>query len=150
MSRPSRPKAAKSRAPSASAQATASLGGGGAVTEATDPAAAMTFGAGGGTQAAEQATKTESTLGDGDATGAAAQAPSADAAPQAPAPDVVKPPAPMVGRVLRVVGPAKGRWRAGRKFGPEPVEIPVAELSLEDMAKLATDPELVVGLVEED
>ena len=118
--------------------------------EATDPAAAMTFGAGGGTQAAEQATKTESTLGDGDATGAAAQAPSADAAPQAPAPDVVKPPAPMVGRVLRVVGPAKGRWRAGRKFGPEPVEIPVAELSLEDMAKLATDPELVVGLVEED
>lgn len=137
MSRPSRPKAAKSPAPSASAQA-------------TDPAAAMTFGAGGGNQAADQATNTESTLGDGDATGAAAQAPSADAAPQAPAPDVVKPAAKAKTFVLRVTGPAKGRWRAGRKFGPEPVEIPVAELTDEDLAKLEGDPELVVGLVPQD
>ncbi|MBS3978773.1 MAG: hypothetical protein KGZ77_03095 [Rhodobacteraceae bacterium] len=93
-----------------------------------------------------QTEQPESTLGDGDATGAAAQAPSADAAPQAPAPDVVKPPAPMVGHVLRVVGPAKGRWRAGRKFGPEPVEIPVAELTEDDLAKLEGDPELTVAL----
>lgn len=135
MSRPSRPKAA--RQPAALAQPAA-------------PTTPSVTNEAQNNQAAEQATKTESTLGDGDATGAAAQAPSADAAPQAPAPDVAKPPAPMVGHVLRVVGPAKGRWRAGRKFGPEPVEIPVAELSLEDMAKLATDPELVVGLVEED
>lgn len=89
---------------------------------------------------------TESTLGDGDATGAAAQAPSADAAPQAPAPDVVKPAAKAKTFVLRVTGPAKGRWRAGRKFGPEPVEIPVAELTEEDLAKLEGDPELTVAL----
>jgi hypothetical protein len=99
------------------------------------------------TQAADQAAVTESTLGDGDATGAADQAPQADAAPQAPAPDVVKPKAKADGHVLRVVGPAKGRWRDGRKFGTEPVDIPVAELTEHDLAKLEGDPELTVSLV---
>jgi len=49
-----------------------------------------------------------------------------------------------------VTGPAKGRWRAGRKFGPEPVDIPVAELTEDDLAKLEGDPELVVALVPQD
>ncbi|WP_295081118.1 hypothetical protein [Tabrizicola sp.] len=102
------------------------------------------------TQAADDANTTESTLGDGDATGAAQEAPSATAAPQAPAPDVVKPAAKVKAHVLRVTGPAKGRWRAGRKFGPEPVDIPVAELTEDDLAKLEGDPELVVALVPQD
>ncbi len=41
-----------------------------------------------------------------------------------------------------VTGPAKGRWRAGRHFGPEPVVIPAPDLT-EAMARaLADDPEL--------
>lgn len=102
------------------------------------------------TQAAAKAVVTQSTLGDGDATGAAQEAASATAAPQAPAPDVVKPKGKAKGHVLRVMGPAKGRWRAGRKFGPEPVDIPVDELTEEDLAKLEGDPELTVSLVEAD
>ncbi|WP_295081148.1 hypothetical protein [Tabrizicola sp.] len=101
-------------------------------------------------QDAPQATQPESTLGDGDATGAAQEAPSATAAPQAPAPDVVKPAAKAKAHVLRVTGPAKGRWRAGRKFGAEPVDIPVAELTEDDLAKLEGDPELTVALVPQD
>lgn len=134
MSRPSKPKAA--RQPAAPAQPAAPT---------TPPVAAVAQ----TTQAADQAVVTQSTLGDGDATGAAAQAPSADAAPQAPAPDVVKPAAKAKAHVLRVTGPAKGRWRAGRKFGPEPVDIPVAELTEDDLAKLEGDPELTVALVPE-
>lgn len=134
MSRPSKPKAARQNA--APVQPAAPT---------TPPVAAVAQ----TTQAADQAVVTQSTLGDGDATGAAAQAPSADAAPQAPAPDVVKPAAKANAYVLRVTGPAKGRWRAGRKFGPEPVEIPVAELTEDDLAKLEGDPELVVALVPE-
>ncbi len=147
MSRSSKPKAA--RQPAAPVQPAAQ-------TTPPAPTEAQT------NQAADQAVVTQSTLGDGDATGAANQAPQADAAPQAPAPDVVNapdgtPPSPDVpeawktgsatGHVLRVVGPAKGRWRAGRKFGPEPVEIPVAELTEDDLAKLEGDPELTVALV---
>lgn len=48
------------------------------------------------------------------------------------------------GFILRVKGPAKGRWRAGRHFGPEAVDIPADELSEEDMQKLHGDPELTV------
>lgn len=47
---------------------------------------------------------------------------------------------------IRVFGPAKGRWRIGRKFGPEATFIPWDELSDEDRAALAADPELMVGL----
>lgn len=53
------------------------------------------------------------------------------------------------GFVLRVKGPAKGRWRAGRHFGPESVDIPVAELSDEDILKINTDPELTILVVDE-
>jgi hypothetical protein len=54
------------------------------------------------------------------------------------------------GFVLRVKGPAKGRWRAGRHFGPEAVDIPVDELSVEELQKLHGDPELTCLVVGED
>lgn len=101
----------------------------------------------------QDAQKPESTLGDGDATGAAEEAPSATAAPKAPAPDVVKPAAAQTGgakgHVIRVVGPAKGRWRAGRHFTPEPVEIAASELDEIDMQRLFDDPELICAVVGE-
>jgi hypothetical protein len=43
---------------------------------------------------------------------------------------------------VSVKGPAKGRWRAGRLFGPEPVEIDCAELTADEMLALENDPEL--------
>lgn len=68
---------------------------------------------------------------------AAAEAPAAPVAPKAKA----KP------AVVVVKGPVKGRWRAARKFTPEPVEIPVEELTVEDLEKLTGDPELTVEIV---
>ncbi len=53
------------------------------------------------------------------------------------------------GLVLRVSGPAKGRWRAGRHFGPDAVDIPVADLSEDEIARLKADPELIVVVVAE-
>lgn len=53
------------------------------------------------------------------------------------------------GHVLRVKGPAKGRWRAGRHFGPEEVEIAAADLSEDEIARLTADPELTVLVVGE-
>lgn len=111
-------------------------------------------------QDATQATITESTLGDGDATGAEVEAPLGSTAPEAPAPDVVNapdgtPPSDntpgygVKGHVVRVVGPAKGRWRAGRHFTPEPVEIAASELKVEDVQKLFDDPELICAVVSE-
>ncbi len=38
----------------------------------------------------------------------------------------------------------KGRWRAGRPFGPEPVELNSADLSPRELDALLTDPHLVV------
>jgi len=46
--------------------------------------------------------------------------------------------------MLLVVGPAKGRWRIGRHFTPEPAAIALADLSQEDIERLLTDPELTV------
>lgn len=46
--------------------------------------------------------------------------------------------------ILVVTGPKKGRWRAGRKFGPEPVRIPVADLSDDEMEAISADPKLTV------
>lgn len=43
---------------------------------------------------------------------------------------------------VKVVGPAKGRWRIGRKFGPEAVTIPLNELTGAQMSALLADPEL--------
>ncbi|MES2435062.1 MAG: hypothetical protein V4586_14720 [Pseudomonadota bacterium] len=47
-----------------------------------------------------------------------------------------------------VRGPAKGRWRIGRHFGPEPVSIPEADLTSEQKYALANDPELLVQLID--
>ncbi|MFN4191819.1 MAG: hypothetical protein ACK4FR_02655 [Tabrizicola sp.] len=48
------------------------------------------------------------------------------------------------GRVMRVIGPSRGRWRAGRHFTSEAVTIPVAELDEEDLRRIESDPELKV------
>jgi hypothetical protein len=48
------------------------------------------------------------------------------------------------GFVLRVKGPAKGRWRAGRHFGPEEVKIAAADLTEDEIAQLNGDPLLTV------
>lgn len=48
---------------------------------------------------------------------------------------------------VRVVGPKRGRRRIGRQFGPEPVLIPLDELSEEDRASLAADPVLSIEIV---
>lgn len=51
---------------------------------------------------------------------------------------------------LRIVGPPGGRWRAGRRWGPEAVEIDAAGLSPEALAALRSDPALVVAEVGPD
>lgn len=43
---------------------------------------------------------------------------------------------------LRIVGPPGGRWRAGRRWGPEPVEIDADALGPEAIAALRADPAL--------
>jgi hypothetical protein len=48
------------------------------------------------------------------------------------------------GVVILVKGPAKGRWRIGRHFGPETVEIPASELTVAQIDALTADPELMV------
>lgn len=50
--------------------------------------------------------------------------------------------------VLRVIGPKSGRRRAGRRFGPEPVDIPLEELTLADLEALGSDPMLVCSTIE--
>lgn len=48
--------------------------------------------------------------------------------------------------VARVKGPAKGRWRAGRHFGPEEVVLTEDDISAEQLAAIQADPELTVVL----
>ena len=45
---------------------------------------------------------------------------------------------------VSIVGPKRGRWRAGRHFTPEPTVIALDELSLDEQAAIAMDPELKV------
>lgn len=47
-----------------------------------------------------------------------------------------------------VTGPKKGRRRAGRSFGPEPVTIPAADLTEDEIAALTSDPGLTVTLID--
>lgn len=47
--------------------------------------------------------------------------------------------------VLVVRGPARGRWRIGRQFGPEPTTLVQDELTLEEVGALRADPELTVS-----
>ncbi|MCU0905378.1 MAG: hypothetical protein MUE83_16145 [Tabrizicola sp.] len=53
-------------------------------------------------------------------------------------------PATASGFILRVKGPAKGRWRAGRHFGTDPVDLLAAELTEAQILALNDDPELTV------
>lgn len=48
---------------------------------------------------------------------------------------------------LIVTGPKKGRWRIGRKFGPEPVTLLAADLSEDDLKALGDDKTLTVTAV---
>ena len=50
--------------------------------------------------------------------------------------------------VMVVRGPARGRWRAGRHFGPQPVEIPLAELTQAARKAIEGDPVLSVEVKE--
>ncbi|WP_149589827.1 hypothetical protein [Tabrizicola flagellatus] len=54
------------------------------------------------------------------------------------------------GRVLRVIGPARGRWRAGRHFTAEAVEIPIAELAEDDLQRIEGDPQLKVIFIDQN
>ena len=47
-----------------------------------------------------------------------------------------------------VQGPAKGRWRIGRNFGPEPVSIQATDLTETEFNALRADPELFVTVVD--
>lgn len=69
--------------------------------------------------------------------------------PAAAAPALEMSPAPIATTsALRVCGPKQGRWRAGRLFGPEPVTLPVAELTAGEIDALQADASLVTVLVE--
>jgi hypothetical protein len=48
-------------------------------------------------------------------------------------------------RVVVVVAKQPSRWRIGRRFGAEPVEIDAAELDEAQIAALLADPVLVVS-----
>lgn len=48
------------------------------------------------------------------------------------------------GPVVTVIGPRKGRWRAGRHFTREAVEIPLSELAEAELEALKGDPRLTV------
>ncbi|MGV8987647.1 MAG: hypothetical protein ACOH2H_15355 [Cypionkella sp.] len=45
---------------------------------------------------------------------------------------------------FRVVGPAKGRWRAGRMFGPEPTILTDIDMTEGQIDQLVADPGLVI------
>lgn len=49
--------------------------------------------------------------------------------------------------IVVVIGPAKGRWRAGRHFTAEPTKIRINELSETDLVALQADPVLNVSIV---
>ena len=59
--------------------------------------------------------------------------------PTPPAPT----PAPVPGALV-VTGPKRGRRRAGWQFGPEPVRIPLADLTEDERAAIERDPTLSV------
>lgn len=47
-------------------------------------------------------------------------------------------------KAIIITGPKKGRWRAGRHFGPTPTTIPLEELSEEAAEALKSDPKLSI------
>jgi len=80
--------------------------------------------------------------GDGDGRAAGA-APVSDPDPAAaPEPEPEADQGPMAS--IKTKRGVKSRWRAGRQFGPEPVEIPLADLDEDQLEALEADPSLVV------
>lgn len=67
--------------------------------------------------------------------------------PAKPAPEAGQPPTQVR---LRIAGPVGGRWRAGRRWGAEAVEIDAADLGPAAVAALRADPALVVAEVQAD
>lgn len=61
--------------------------------------------------------------------------------PAAPSPKDEEPTGPSS---ITITGPRRGRWRAGRHFGPEPVTIALADLSDAELEALRGDPALTV------
>lgn len=57
------------------------------------------------------------------------------------------PPAIAPRQMIRVVGPKKGIRRAGRRFGRDPVEIALDDLSEDQIAALRDDPALSVTVL---
>ncbi len=55
-------------------------------------------------------------------------------------------PGPDLDRVVTVRGPQNGRRRIGRRFGADPVEIPLDHLTPEDLLALVSDPALIVSI----
>ncbi|PCH71934.1 MAG: hypothetical protein COC12_06980, partial [Rhodobacteraceae bacterium] len=49
-------------------------------------------------------------------------------------------------KIVTVIGPTDGRRRTGRRFGSEPVEIPIDDLSDDDLLALKGDPALSVSI----
>ncbi|RWR26792.1 hypothetical protein D2T29_19640 [Sinirhodobacter populi] len=47
---------------------------------------------------------------------------------------------------IRVIGPKRGRWRIGRRFGSDPVDIPLDDLSEEEARALSEDPLLTISV----
>lgn len=90
---------------------------------------------------AEQAGE-DSVPGGGEAPAKAPEA-AGNAASTPPKPD----PEPAI---ITVTGPKRGRWRAGRHFTPQPVPIPLADLSDDEIAALAGDPYLTVSGLPQD
>ncbi|WP_300439398.1 hypothetical protein [uncultured Mameliella sp.] len=97
--------------------------------------------------AGEGAAPTQSAAEEGQ--GAAPAAEVAAAPQEAAKPAVPDPEQPPEG-VLTVTGPKKGRWRAGRHFTPEPVKIPLADLTEDEIAMLAADPKLTLSGLPQD
>lgn len=56
-----------------------------------------------------------------------------------------KPAATTPGPSITVVGPAEGRRRIGRRFGAEPVILPLDELTDDQIAALRSDKRLIVS-----
>lgn len=104
------------------------------------------------TPAPEEATETDRLSAEAKAP-APASAP--EAAPEDPATGERVPAAALAAGVpappnlvVVVLGPKKGRWRAKRHFGPEPMRIPADELTAEEKEQLLSDPQLIVSVIE--
>jgi hypothetical protein len=65
--------------------------------------------------------------------------------PEPPSADKPKAPAAKVRRVLRIIAKQPTRWRIGRRFGTDPVDIDADDLDEAQIAALQADPLLVVS-----